>query len=43
MLKIFDEEAFYNGQYPSTGGNTALLVVLLICLILQVISGVFYH
>lgn len=27
MLKMFDENAYYSGNYPSLGGNTALLVV----------------
>ena len=43
MLKMFDENAYYSGNYPSLGGNTALLVVFSLFLSLQVASGVFYH
>lgn len=43
MLNIFNEEAFYSGNYPSLGGNIALLVVYSFFFALQVISGVFYH
>lgn len=43
MLKLFNESAYYSGNYPSLGGNTALLVVYSVFLAMQVISGVFYH
>ncbi|KAG0674532.1 hypothetical protein C6P40_002163 [Pichia californica] len=43
MLHMFNEEAYYSGNYPSLGGNIALLVVYSFFFILQVISSVFYH
>lgn len=43
MLKMFNEQAYYSGNYPSLGGNTALLVVFSLFLCMQVISGVFFH
>lgn len=43
MLKMFNEQAYYSGNYPSLGGNIALLVVYSVFLALQIISGVFYH
>lgn len=43
MLKMFNEEAYYSGNYPSLGGNIALLVVYSFFFVLTVISGVFYH
>jgi hypothetical protein len=43
MLKMFNEEAYYSGNYPSLGGNIALLVVYSLFFALQIISGVFYH
>lgn len=43
MLNMFNDDAFYSGNYPSLGGNTALLVVYSIFFVLQIISGVFYH
>ena len=43
MHKMFKEDAYYSGNYPSLGGNTALLVVYAVFLAMQVVSGVFYH
>lgn len=43
MFDMFNDEAFYKGNYPSLGGNIALLVVYSFFFALQVISGVFYH
>lgn len=43
MLHMFNEEAYYSGNYPSLGGNIALLVVYSFFFSLQVISSVFYH
>lgn len=43
MLEMFNDEAYYSGNYPSFGGNIALVVVFSIFLTFHVISGVFYH
>ncbi|GMM28135.1 phospholipid-translocating ATPase [Martiniozyma asiatica (nom. inval.)] len=43
MNKLFKDNAFYSGNYPSLGGNAALVAVFAIMLVFQVIFGVFYH
>ncbi|TID20461.1 hypothetical protein CANINC_003578 [Pichia inconspicua] len=43
MRELFNEHANYGGNYPSLGGNVALLVVFSIFLVVMVIQSVFYH
>ncbi|ODV88049.1 hypothetical protein CANARDRAFT_5354 [[Candida] arabinofermentans NRRL YB-2248] len=42
MIKLFDDNTFYNGNTPSLGGNVALLVVMGIFLAFHIAAGVFY-
>jgi hypothetical protein len=42
MDSLFRESVYYNGNYPSLGGNIAMMSVFIVFLIIQMISGVFY-
>ncbi|AWU77660.1 hypothetical protein CAS74_002370 [Pichia kudriavzevii] len=43
MFKVVNEYPFYGGNFPSLGGNIALLVVFAVFLSMQVFSGIFFH
>lgn len=43
MRDLFNEHANYAGNYPSFGGNLALLILFSIFMVVMIIESVFYH